>query len=83
MLSHVKYCGPEWHCEDLIFVVLYFYIDQFWRKRCEKSVKLWTTNFYKGFSKIFSCTVHALSLVKNSFGTYVCYTPDGFLKKNI
>ena len=45
-------------------------------KCAKRSVKMWTTNFYKNFfQKRF--VVHEWSAVKNSFGTDVCYDPDG------
>ena len=39
-------------------------------KGAQRSVKMWTTNFYKKFFQKYF-VVHDLSAVKNSFSTYV------------
>ena len=51
-------------------------------KGAKRSVKMWTTNFYKSYLKKHF-VVHWQLAVKNSVSTYVCYTPDGFFWLNL
>ena len=51
-------------------------------KGVKSSVKMWTTNFFRSFSKKYF-VVHEQSAVENSLSTYVCYTPDGLFWLNL
>ena len=57
-------------------------IDRFGRKRCQKKRK--DVNYKlleEFFQKYFG--VNEQTTVKNSFSTYVCYTPDGLFWLNL
>ena len=45
-------------------------------KGAKRSIKIWTTNFYKSFFK-------NMLLYKISLSTYVCYAPDGLFWLNL
>ena len=57
-------------------------IDQFGRKRCQKKRKDVDYKLLKEFIQKYF-VVHEQSTVKNSFGTYVCYAPDGLFWLNL
>ena len=66
--------------------------DSLWRewltnldaKGAKRSVKMWTTNFYKSFSKnILLYMSSRLSKIRSVHTYYVCYAPDGLFWLNL
>ena len=57
-------------------------IDQFGCNRCQKKRK---DVDYKPLEEFFqkNCVINEQSAVKNSFSTYVCYSPDGLFWLNL